>query len=116
MKRKLKAIADLHGWGHQNLKLLEEMGELSTAITKSMLNIKTKELRENYISELADVKIMLEQVIYLSKAEKEVQQEMERKVDRQIQRMQDAGIKVPVLEKSAAGWTDALMKRFTERV
>lgn len=90
-KEKIEKIANLYGIEHQNIKLVEEMAELTDAITKLITNIRTPKMREAYISELADVKIVLEQVIYLAGRDK-VENEIKKKIERQIQRVEAAGI------------------------
>ena len=70
MHEKIKRIADLYGWFHQSLKLIEEMAELIVATIKLMLHIRTEQMWKNYIEELADVQIMLHQLIYLSNKKK----------------------------------------------
>lgn len=94
IENQIQMIADLHGSQHQKLKLIEEMGELTEILIKSMLCIGDKKIKCDLISELADVSIMLEQVIYLLKCDKYVQKVRQRKIERLIKRMQDAGIKI----------------------
>lgn len=93
MHEKIKRIADLYGWFHQSLKLIEEMAELIVATIKLMLHIRTEQMWKNYIEELADVQIMLHQLIYLSNKKREVEEAMEEKVQRQILRIEEAGIR-----------------------
>lgn len=93
MQEKIKRIADLYGWFNQSIKLIEEMAELTKATIKLMLYVRTEEMWENYAEELADVQIMLHQLIYLSHKEREVEEIMQKKIQRQILRMEDAGLK-----------------------
>ena len=93
MQEKIKRIADLYGWFHQSLKLIEEMAELTVATIKLLLHIRTSKMWENYVEELADVQIMLHQLIYLSHKEREVEEIMQKKIQRQILLMEDAGLK-----------------------
>ena len=69
------------------------MAELMVATIKLMLHIKTEAMWDNYVDELADVQIMLEQLIYLSGKRRKVDEAMEQKVQRQILRIEDAGIR-----------------------
>ena len=61
----IEYIADLYGLFNQELQLIQEMSELTQAITKTMLCINTESLKGNVDEEIADVEIMLEQVKYL---------------------------------------------------
>lgn len=92
---RLKAIADHYGFDAQTEKAIEEMAELIVAIK----NIKKNDGNEadyflNYIEELADVKIMIDQLIYLN--DKDVPDdcdlltapEIEFKIKRTLQRIE----------------------------
>ena len=58
----LKEIADTLGYEEQSMQLIEEMAELTQAINKHR-RYSTKDTLFNLIEELADVNIVLEQVI-----------------------------------------------------
>ena len=55
--KKIKAIADHYGKEHQTIKAIEELAELIQALAKGDI--------ENIIEEIADVRVMLEQIEYL---------------------------------------------------
>lgn len=63
-EKDLIEIADKLGYEEQSMQLIEEMVELTQAINKYRRYNNTEELL-NLIEELADVNIVLEQVIYL---------------------------------------------------
>lgn len=87
MKEKIRTIADHYGLSNQLMKTVEELNELSIECAKSWGK---KEIRDNLISEVADVLVMITQIIYLGNIEwKEVEDVMKYKVDRQIQRIKE---------------------------
>ena len=55
--KKTKAIADHYGKEHQTIKAIEELAELIQALAKGDI--------ENIKEEIADVRVMLEQIEYL---------------------------------------------------
>ena len=61
-------------------KTIEECAELIQALVKL-------ESRENTIEEIADVQIMLKQMLYLLDCEKEVEKVVEYKINRQLKRI-----------------------------
>ena len=63
-KKDLIEIADKLGYEEQSMQLIEEMAELTQAISKYRRYNDIEKLL-NLIEELADVSIVLEQVIYL---------------------------------------------------
>ena len=63
-KDDLIEIADKLGYEEQSMQLIEEMAELTQAISKYRRYNDTEELLD-LIEELCDVNIVLEQVIYL---------------------------------------------------
>lgn len=95
---KIQTIADEYGLEKQLRQCVEELSELIKAICKwdrkwgdSLLSDSHEcEERTNIIEEIADCKIMLSQIEYLMSAEYDVEEEMERKIDRQIRRIADA--------------------------
>lgn len=95
-------IADCYGVEKQKNQLIEEMAELTQAIIKlwrfkrGVLHkaITEKELMDNLIEEMADVKLVLDQLIYLMDAAAEVQDVMEYKVKREMNRILDTPIKL----------------------
>ena len=91
---RLKLIADHFGFDAQAEKLIEEMAELIVAIK----HLKKRDGNEadhlaNFVEELADVKIMVDQLVYLNdKAAPEdysVRSEIEFKVNRTMQRIEE---------------------------
>ena len=74
-------IADHYGKGIQQLKLIEECGELIVAVAKGE--------DKNIIEELADVSIMLEQVVYLMNCKKKFKMAKAMKINRQLGRMEE---------------------------
>lgn len=95
-------MANHYGYESQSRQLIEEMAELTVAINKlwrverfcdrkNIMDVKgfsypeTKEI----IGEIADVEIMLAQIKYLLDCNNEVEQEKERKILRQLERMKE---------------------------
>ena len=76
----IQKIADYYGLDNQLDKTIEECAELIQALAKL-------ESRENTIEEIADVQIMLKQMIYLLDCEEEVKKVMAYKINRQLERM-----------------------------
>ena len=89
-----KAI-EQYGAGNQMLKCIEECNELSRAISRILIELSSgegatsKENLDNLYEELADVEIMLAQVIKIFDCSDEVQIEMARKLDRLNRRLQN---------------------------
>lgn len=71
--KRLQMLADAYGLNAHFLQLMEEMAELTQALCKlSRLNINgvplrktTEEINADVLEELADVKLVLDQIIYL---------------------------------------------------
>ena len=74
-KQYIQKIADYYGLDNQTDKTIEECAELIQALVKL-------ESRENTIEEIADVQIMLKQMLYLLDCEKEMEKVMEYKINR----------------------------------
>lgn len=91
-EKDIKLIADHYGFRNQLAKLWEESGELEMECMKaSIAHLKGEYFdfyRERLIDEMADVSIMIAQVIYLMGAEEEVQDRMRFKIQRQFSRME----------------------------
>lgn len=87
---KLRMIANIYGLERQIYKLIEECGELVTAAAK----YDPHDYRTGYhlAEEMADMKVMLEQVEYLLNIHGTVQEYMGEKINRQIRRMMEAGL------------------------
>lgn len=91
-KETLKLIADEHGLHSQCRQAVEEMAELTQAITKFWRYegdnpTVFKLCREHIIEELADVEIMILQLKYLFKCEDAVEKIKAEKVERELGRM-----------------------------
>lgn len=95
---KIRCIANEYGLRKQSRQCIEELSELIKALCKwdrkwgdSLLSDshECKE-RTDIIGEIADCRIMLSQIEYLMSAEYDVQEEIEKKLDRQIRRIADA--------------------------
>lgn len=92
-------IAKHFGLELQMQQLIEEMAELTQAICKhkrkngkgqSLDASAARHVEENLIEELADVKLVLEQVILLLHAESDVQKVVNQKIERTLERISDA--------------------------
>lgn len=91
---RLKIIAEHYGFNAQANKAVEELAELIVAIK----NLEKKDGKEayhlvNFVEELADVKIMVDQLIYLNnKGAPEnysMKFEIEFKIERQLKRIEE---------------------------
>lgn len=96
-KQKIHSIADEYGLRKQSRQCIEECSELIKALCKwdrewgdSLLSDshECKE-RNDVITEIADCKIMLEEIEYLMSAEYDVMMEVERKINRQLERIEN---------------------------
>jgi len=83
MDNKYKIILEYYGAENQLLKTCEECGELISSIGKYVTEGGSA---ENIISEIADIYIMIHQLILIYGAEK-VSPEIERKLQRQVERI-----------------------------
>lgn len=83
-----KQIAKHYGLQIQENQLIEEMAELTQAICKiNRDGCNNISYFENLIEEIADVKLVLSQVIMLLKCEQEVQKIINQKIERTIERI-----------------------------
>lgn len=87
MDERIKTIADHYGFEAQADKSIEEMAELIVEI-KHMKHGKASENFQNFVEELADVKIMIDQLYFMSNFDGDVSKEIGRKLDRQMKRIQ----------------------------
>lgn len=79
--KKIKAIADYYGKEHQTIKAIEELAELIQALAKGDT--------ENIKEEIADVRVMLEQIEYLyGISEEEITLRICAKLWRQLERIE----------------------------
>ena len=80
--KKTKAIEDHYGKEHQTIKTMEELAELIQALAKGDI--------ENIKEEIADVRVMLEQIEYLyGVSDDEITLRMCAKLWRQLERMEN---------------------------
>ena len=99
---KLRRIAEEYGYDAQSRQLIEEMAELTVAINKiwrleqtqnsekfclTFYNLSMWKRKNELTEEIADVEIMLSQIKYLLDCNEEVEQEKERKILRQLERI-----------------------------
>lgn len=95
LEEKAFKIADHYGEDAQVDMLIEEMSELTKALLKNRRAKKSGQpilgilepTTLNIIEELADVEIMLQQIIYLGDFEDDVKEVMKEKLDRQLERI-----------------------------
>ena len=85
-KDKLQMIADHYGIKKQLRQLAEECSELAVEASHSA----RKGLTIGIIEEIADVEIMIEQIIYLAKIDRcDIEDCINYKLDRQIKRIKE---------------------------
>ena len=85
-KDKLQMIADHYGIKKQLRQLAEECSELAVEASHSARKGTTIKI----IEEIADVQIMIEQIIYLAKIDKcDIEDCINYKLDRQIKRIKE---------------------------
>lgn len=90
-------IANEYGIDGMTIQCIEEMAELTQAICKDKRakgqgqplgeSWMYSDIRANLVEELADVKLVLEQVIYLIGVEKDIQEIIQEKTQRTLERM-----------------------------
>ena len=94
-EERLKFIAQHYGYEHQSRQCIEEMAELTQAINKhwrkEIPNRNNHELLNDIYEEIADVEVCLEQIKHLLNCHAEVEAVREYKVNREIQRIDEAG-------------------------
>lgn len=82
---RIKTIADYYGIKKQMRQLAEECSELAVEASHSA----RKGTTVKSIEEIADVKIMIEQIIYLAKIDrKDIDECIQYKLDRQMKRIE----------------------------
>ncbi len=94
---KIFTIANHYGENQQREMLIEECAELIQAVQKlkrrekEVLDIKETTAYQNYLEELADVSIMVEQMLYFLSAKEylDFTQIVENKLDRQLKRIEE---------------------------
>jgi NTP pyrophosphatase (non-canonical NTP hydrolase) len=92
MENKLKTIADYYKLDTQSRQLNEELAELIQANSKylrySENNSMNWEYLQNMCEEIADVQIMIEQMLYLLDIDNEAIEKIKmKKIDRQLERI-----------------------------
>jgi len=80
-KNIIRKIADHYGLECQKLKLQEELGELITASAKPDI--------DHVVEEMADVCVVIEQLLYLTKKRKQFDEIRAKKIARQIKRIEE---------------------------
>ncbi len=98
LERKLQEIADHYGFAAQANQVMEECGELIQAVAKwnrvkmAGYNTRVKEntAMANLIEELADVQIIVCQLVYLLGCGDEVLRITDKKADRQLERIRES--------------------------
>lgn len=83
---KYQQILEYHGYERQLLKLIEESNELGASIAR-FLGEETRE-RDDIVSEMADVLVLIRQMAIIF-GENEIEKEVEFKLDREIERIND---------------------------
>ncbi len=92
MDKDLRNIAEHYGLRVQMRQLIEEMAELTQVICKAeRYDLDT--VREHLVEEVADVQVVLDQVIYLL-GDNRIEQIRAEKIARQKRRIEDAGGKM----------------------
>lgn len=90
LKEKLIKIADYYKYENQKEQTIEEMAELMVALNKFRRygNIQRQNRLNAITTELADVYIMIMQLMYLLDVEKKVDKEIEYKINREVKRIE----------------------------
>ena len=96
-EQKIKYIADHYGYDPQSRQLIEEMAELTVALNKAWRKtfdtvdkMPNMDDEERIVEEIADVEIMITQIEYLlGISAMELNNMIEQKLDRQIERMKN---------------------------
>ena len=87
----VKSIADKFGYEEQSLQLIEEMAELTQAINKHR-RYNTNTTKCNLIEEIADVSIVLSQIVYLLKIDENMfEKYIANKIERTNKRYNNCG-------------------------
>lgn len=86
LDERIKTIANHYGFEAQAEKSIEEMAELIVEIKHMKKGIVSPNFQK-FVEELADVKIMIDQLHFLSNSGGDVSKEIERKLERQMKRI-----------------------------
>ena len=84
----VERIARHYGFAEQSRQIIEEMAELTIAISKIHRDW-NDENYENLVEEMADVQVMLDQMMYLTGSKYDVKNIMNRKIKRQLERIKE---------------------------
>ena len=87
IKDQARQILSHYGMLHQKSKAIEELAELIVALQKDILGGKEEHSRA-VLEEIADVKIMLMQMLFDEDDEEFVEKIMRQKLDRQLRRIE----------------------------
>lgn len=94
LKDELEYIADYYGIHSQLIKLVEEMSEVTKEITKLLNSKDDKTILDIYRNtlpeELADLSLVLDQVIYLIGCEEQIEEWRKYKAIREIRKIRSA--------------------------
>ena len=88
----IKGIADTFKIRNQQLKLIEELGELTREISKDIAN--GRKISDDTISEIADVNILINQILHLSSnkdynSKEKLKEHIEYKLQRTLKRIEE---------------------------
>lgn len=86
MDERLETIANHYGFEAQAEKSIEEMAELIVEIKHMKKGLISPNFQK-FVEELADVKIMIDQLYLLANFDGDVSKEIERKLERQMGRI-----------------------------
>lgn len=92
INRAIKEIADTFKIRNQQLKLIEELGELTREISKDIAN--GRKISDDTISEITDVNILINQILYLSSnkdynSKEKLKEHIEYKLQRTLKRIEE---------------------------
>ena len=84
----IRTIADTFKNPSQQLKLIEELGELTREISKDIAT--GREISNDTISEIADVNILINELIHLADegTKEKVKEQIEHKIQRTLKRIE----------------------------
>ena len=105
-KNIIRKIADHYGLECQKLKLQEETGELITASAKPDV--------DHFVEEMADVSLVIEQMVYLLKKESLFAEIREKKLDRKMKRIEEEGYCCVCKNLSVASYKEPCKSCFRE--
>lgn len=93
MQYKLEYIADHYGIHSQLIKLVEEMSEVTKEITKLLNATEDKKIIDIYRNtlpeELADLRLVYDQIVYLMGCEEQIEEWRQYKAIRQIKKIRE---------------------------